>query len=132
MVRMCYEYNVNLAELNYPPSGVRKAEEEVCVEESMSLHIRTYVCIPLPSLPMAWTVIDGMIEVVQMSKNITHALITVHTGVSPRTHFRPPSICMQHVLNLIQWYNVPGVHTGGGGETWDIPLQSDFSPPRIK
>ena len=52
---------------------MRKAEEKVCVEESVSLHVCTYVCIPFPSLPMAWTVIDGMTEVVQMSQTITCA-----------------------------------------------------------
>ena len=38
---------------------------------AISLHVHT--CTPFPSLPVAWTVIDGTTEVVQMSQTITCA-----------------------------------------------------------
>ena len=48
-----------------------ETEEEVCVEESISLHVHTYAFLfPVSLWAMAWKVIDGMTEVVQMSQTI--------------------------------------------------------------
>ena len=54
----------------------KKHEESRGGSVAISLHVHT--CTPFPSLPMAWTVIDGTTEVVQMSQTITCTCMYVH------------------------------------------------------